>query len=150
MITIVETELPIEAVTRAAASSLGGAAGGLVTFVGTVRDNSQGRTIEYLEYSAYKPMAEAEMRRIADEVRTRWGLPCAISHRLGRLRIGEASIVVAVAAPHRKEAFDACHWAVDEVKARVPIWKKEVATDGYWWVEDPLAAPPRVAQASSL
>ena len=139
MIQIVETELPIEAVTQAVVQDLGGAMGGLATFVGTVRNNAQGQQIQHLEYSAYKPMAQAEMQRIADEVRARWGVPCAMAHRLGLLHVGQASIVVAVAAPHRKEAFAACQWAVDEVKSRVPIWKKEVATDGSWWVEDPLA-----------
>lgn len=140
MIEIVETELPIEAVTQAVVQELGGGMGGLATFVGTVRNNAQGHQIQRLEYSAYKPMALAEMQRIADEVRERWGVCCAMAHRLGVLQVGESSIVVAIAAPHRKEAFEACRWAVDEVKARVPIWKKEIATDGSWWVEDPLAA----------
>lgn len=142
MIQIVETELPITEVSQAAMQELGGGAGAVVTFVGTVRDNSLGHSIQYLEYSAYEPMAEAEMRRIAGEVRERWNLPCAIVHRLGRLQVGEASIVVAVASPHRKEAFEACHWALDEVKTRVPIWKKEVANDGFWWVEDPASDEP--------
>ena len=137
MIEIVEGELPIEAVTCAVRAELGGGMGALAIFVGTVRDNAQGHQILHLEYSAYKPMAEAEMRRIAGEVRERWGVPCAMAHRVGLLKVGEDSIVVAVAAPHRKEAFAACWWAVDEVKARVPIWKKEVATDGFWWVDDP-------------
>ena len=141
MIQIVETELQVGEVARAAGEELGGGAGAAVTFVGTVRNISQGHSIQYLEYSAYKPMAEAEMRRIADEVRERWGLSCAMAHRVGRLQIGEASIVVAVASPHRKEAFEACQWAVDEVKSRVPIWKKEVASDGFWWVEDPVGGP---------
>jgi molybdopterin synthase catalytic subunit len=138
MIQIVETELPIEAVNQAVTQELGGGMGALATFVGTVRDNAQGHDIRHLEYSAYVPMAEAEMRRIAGEVRERWGVPCAMAHRLGLLEVGQASIVVAVAAPHRKEAFEACWWAVDEVKARVPIWKKEVATDDTWWVENPV------------
>ena len=142
MIQIVETELPISEVTQAAHAALGGGAGAVVTFVGTVRDNSLGHSIQYLEYSAYEPMAEAEMRRIVAEVRERWKLPCAMAHRLGRLQVGEASIVVAVASAHRKAAFEACHWAVDEVKTRVPIWKKEVAVDGFWWVEDPVGNAP--------
>jgi molybdopterin synthase catalytic subunit len=123
MIEISETELQVEEVAQAAGEELGGGAGAAVTFVGTVRNRSQGHTIQYLEYSAYKPMAEAEMRRIAAEVRERWGLSCAMAHRIGRLQIGEASIVVAVASAHRTEAFEACRWAVDEVKSRVPIWK---------------------------
>jgi molybdopterin synthase catalytic subunit len=138
MIEIVESELPIEAVSQAVTGELGGGMGALATFVGTVRDNAQGHSILHLEYTAYKPMAEAEMRRIANEVRERWGVPCAMAHRIGLLEVGQASIVVAVAAPHRKEAFAACWWAVDEVKARVPIWKKEVSTTGFWWVEDPV------------
>lgn len=141
MIRIVEDELPIEEVTRAAAQELGGGMGGVVTFVGTVRNNAQGHQIQHLEYSAYLPMAEAEMQRIAAEVKEKWDLPCAIAHRLGLLSVGQASIVVAVAAPHRKQAFEACWWAVDAVKARVPIWKKEVAVDGSWWVEDPVKRP---------
>lgn len=141
MIEVVETPLSVEAASRAVAEELGEAMGALATFVGTVRNHSQGHQIQHLEYSAYKPMAEAEMYRIAAEVRERWNVPCAIVHRVGLLQIGEASIVVAVAASHRKEAFAACWWAVDEVKARVPIWKREVATDGSWWVEDPVTAP---------
>ena len=138
MIEIVETELPVEAVSQAVAKELGGGMGALAPFVGTVRNNAQGHEILRLEYSCYKPMAEAEMRRVADEVRERWGVPCAMAHRVGVLEVGEASIVVAVGAPHRKDAFAACWWAVDEVKARVPIWKKEVSTSGFWWVEDPV------------
>ena len=149
MIQIVETDLPIEAVTQSVAQELGGGMGALATFVGTVRNNAQGHQIQHLEYSAYKPMAEAEMQRIAHEVRERWGVPCAIAHRLGLLEVGQASIVVAVAAPHRKEAFEACWWAVDEVKSRVPIWKKEVAIDGSWWVEDPVTAPHMTPNAES-
>jgi molybdopterin synthase catalytic subunit len=146
MIEITETELPIADVTRAVTEALQGGAGAVVTFVGTVRNHSQGHQIHYLEYSAYKPMAQAEMRRIAGEAHERWNLPCAMAHRIGRLEIGEASIVVAVASAHRKAAFEACHWIVDEVKARVPVWKKEVAVDGYWWVEDPVAGPAGVAK----
>jgi molybdopterin synthase catalytic subunit len=146
MIEITESELPVAAVSNAASDALNGGAGAVVTFVGTVRNHSQGHQIHYLEYSAYKPMAEAEMRRIAEEARERWNLPCAMAHRVGRLEIGEASIVVAVASAHRKAAFEACHWIVDEVKSRVPIWKKEVAVDGYWWVEDPLNGPAAVTK----
>src|SRR6476469_10032954 len=115
MIAILDTELTVTDATHAVSEELEGGAGAVVTFVGTVRNNSQGHRIQYLEYSAYKPMAEAEMRRIADEVRERWVLPCAMLHRVGRLEVGEASIVVAVASGHRTEACEACHWAVDEV-----------------------------------
>lgn len=148
MILLTEDELQPSEVAAAALGALGGGAGGLVTFVGVVRDNADGHQIEFLEYSAYPEMAVAEMTRIAGEALERWGLHCAIAHRLGRLQIGEASIVVSVAAPHRKEAFEACHWALDEVKSRVPIWKKETSTSGHWWVEDPLQKP-RLAEKTS-
>lgn len=140
MIVILNEELPVDEIVRAAQNEDAGAAGAVVTFLGTVRNNSQGHEIEYLEYEAYSPMALREMERIAQEVRERWGVPCSMGHRLGRLEIGEVSVVIAVASPHRKAAFEACHWAIDRVKETVPIWKKEVATDGYWWVEDPVKA----------
>jgi len=139
MIAILEEVLSVEEISRAVESE---SAGAIVTFVGTVRRQSQGHTIEYLEYQVYRPMAEKQLQKIVDAVRERWCFACAISHRVGRLQVGEASVVIAVSAPHRGPAFEACHWAIDELKKTVPIWKKEVATDGVWWVEDPIAAPP--------
>lgn len=141
MIAVVEHELPVDEVVRAVEAAQAGAAGVVITFLGVVRNRSQGHDIQYLEYSAYKPMAEREMERIAAEVRSRWDCACAMAHRVGRLEIGEASIVIAVAAPHRGAAFEACHYAIDRVKETVPVWKKEVAVDGFWWVEDPVAGP---------
>jgi molybdopterin synthase catalytic subunit len=140
MVLIVDGELPVDEIVRSVQEQQGGATGAIVTFLGTVRNHSQGHGIEYLEYEAYRPMAQREMERIVREVWDQWGFPCAIAHRLGRLYVGEASVVVAVASSHRKEAFLACHYAIDRLKETVPIWKKEVATDGYWWVEDPLRA----------
>jgi molybdopterin synthase catalytic subunit len=142
---LTEEELHPADIALAAEKALDGGAGAVVTFSGIVRDNSRGpdglkHRVAYLEYSAYEPMALREMRRVAEGVRAQWNLPCAIAHRLGRLGIGEASVVIAVASPHRKVAFEACHWAIDELKATVPIWKKEVAHDGVWWVEDPTAS----------
>jgi len=111
--------------------------GGLVTFAGAVRDHSRGRAIRHLEYEAYPPMALAEMERICDEAARRWrGVRVAIAHRTGHLAIGELAVVVAAAAPHRAEAFEACRFAIDALKQSVPIWKKEVATDGEHWVDD--------------
>ncbi len=111
-------------------------AGGLVTFVGAVRDHSRGRRIEHLEYEAYPEMAERELERIADEASRRWaGARVAISHRTGHLEIGELAVVVVAAAPHRAEAFAACRFVIDTLKETVPIWKKEVATDGEYWVD---------------
>jgi molybdopterin synthase catalytic subunit len=112
-------------------------AGGLVTFVGRVRDNARGHSIQYLEYEAYPEMAEREMEKIAAQATQKWpGTRVAIAHRVGRLEIGEAAVVVVAAAPHRAEAFEACRFAIDMLKQTVPIWKKEMATDGEYWVDD--------------
>jgi molybdopterin synthase catalytic subunit len=113
------------------------ACGGIVTFTGVVRDHSRGQAIEHLEYEAYEPMAEAEMRRIANEVRARWPeARVAMTHRVGRLEIGEPAVMIAVAAPHRAEAFEACRFAIDALKRSVPIWKKEFGVEGTYWVEE--------------
>ncbi len=111
--------------------------GGLVTFVGAVRDASRGRSIRHLEYEAYPGMAEREMQAIADEAAERWpGTRVAMAHRSGHLEIGDLAVVVVAAAPHRAEAFEAARFSIDTLKERVPIWKKEVATDGEYWVDD--------------
>jgi len=111
--------------------------GGIVTFVGAVRDNARGREIDHLDYEAYPGMAEREMEKIADEAGRRWeGVRVAIAHRAGHLVIGDLAVVVVAAAPHRAEAFEACRYAIDTLKETVPIWKKEVATDGEYWVDD--------------
>jgi molybdopterin synthase catalytic subunit len=120
-----------------AARVVGPDAGGVVTFVGAVRDRSRGHAIEHLEYEAYPEMAVQEMERICDEAARRWpGARVAIAHRVGHLAIGELAVVIVAAAPHRAEAFDACRFAIDALKQSVPIWKKEVARDGAYWVDD--------------
>ena len=120
-----------------AARVTGPDAGGVVTFVGNVRDHARGRSIQYLEYEAYPEMAEREMQKISDEASERWpGTRVAIAHRTGHLEIGEAAVVIVAASPHRAEAFEACRFAIDTLKQTVPIWKKEVATDGEYWVDD--------------
>ena len=109
--------------------------GAVVTFVGTVRDNSGGRKVLALEYEAYAEMAEAEMKRIGLEMMGKWGLHgIAMRHRVGRLKIGETSVIIAAASPHRQEAFAACSEALDMLKATVPVWKKEYFEDGDVWV----------------
>ena len=121
-------------------------AGAIVTFVGTTRDNTDGRRVLFLDYEAYRPMADQQLLRVAEEMLARWELTgVAIHHRLGRLDIGEASLVVAVSSAHRKEAFEACHFSIDRIKQIVPIWKKEFFEGGEVWVGsqedfDPLAA----------
>jgi len=111
--------------------------GGIVTFIGAVRNRARGRDIRHLEYESYPEMAEREMERIAAEAGERWpGTRVAIAHRAGHLEIGDIAVVIVAAAPHRAEAFEACRYAIDTLKQRVPIWKKEVATDGEYWVDD--------------
>lgn len=110
-------------------------AGGVVTFIGKVRDHSRGHVIDHLEYEAYAPMALKVMRRIAAEVEAEVrDASVAVHHRLGRLTIGEAAVVIAAAAPHRAEAFAACRAVIERLKQDVPIWKREVAVDGTTWV----------------
>ncbi len=108
------------------------AVGALLAFVGVVRGETDGRSVQYLEYEAYPEMAEQELSRIGDEIRARWPSirEVAIVHRVGRLEIGEASVVVVLSAAHRPEVFDACRYAIDRLKEIVPIWKKEVWTEG--------------------
>jgi molybdopterin synthase catalytic subunit len=111
-------------------------AGGLVTFSGVVRDHHDGKRVTAIAYEAYGQMAEAKMREIAEDVQRRWPeCRIAIVHRAGKLAIGEASVLIAVSAPHRAEAFDACEYAIDTLKQVVPVWKKEAYDDGEVWLE---------------
>lgn len=111
-------------------------AGALVIFEGVVRDHARGRAVEYLEYEAFVEMADPQMRAIAATVRERWGIArVAIAHRFGRMAVGDTSVIIAVASPHRAEAFDACRYIIDTLKTTVPIWKKEIGPDGAEWVE---------------
>ncbi len=113
--------------------------GGLALFVGVVRDNSDGRPVTEMEYEAYGPMAEAEMERIEADLALRFpGVRVLLRHRVGRLRVGEVAVVVAASAPHRDEVFAACRAGIEEIKARVPVWKREWGPDGSVWV-DPAA-----------
>jgi molybdopterin synthase catalytic subunit len=116
--------------------------GALCLFVGVVRDHNGGRRVLRLEYEAYEEMALLLMEKIAAEARERWRITeVRIVHRLGRLEVGEASVAVAVASPHRREAFEACRYAIDTLKAGVPIWKKEFYADGEVWLDQPGESP---------
>ena len=109
--------------------------GAVATFVGIVREFSRGRQISYLEYEAYPEMAIAKMRQIEGEIREKWEIErIAIHHRVGRLGIGEASVIIAVSAAHRQPALETCAYAIERLKQIVPIWKKEVSPDGSFWV----------------
>jgi molybdopterin synthase catalytic subunit len=110
-------------------------AGAVVFFLGTVRDHNDGRAVTRLEYEAYAPMAVEEMERIVRETEQAVpGARCALAHRTGALALGEIAVVCAASAPHRPEAFAACRRLIEEVKARVPIWKREHGPDGPYWV----------------
>ena len=110
-------------------------AGAIATFTGTTRVHSRGRTVTHLDYEAYEGMAENVMQEIADALGARYELTAiAIHHRIGRVAIGETSVVIAVAAPHRRDALAACKDAIDELKERVPLWKKEVYEGGEEWI----------------
>jgi molybdopterin synthase catalytic subunit len=117
--------------------------GALVTFEGVVRNHHAGRAVESITYEAYRPMAEKEFQRIVDDIRASHpAVALACVHRLGLLRVGEASIVIAAASPHRAEAFEACRLMIDRIKQTVPIWKKERGPDGDEWVGLQGDAPP--------
>jgi molybdopterin synthase catalytic subunit len=121
--------------------------GGIITFLGCTRLYNNGKKVNYLEYEAYRPMADIKLMEIVNEVQGKWGLKeIAISHRLGRLEVGEISLVVAIGAPHRKEAIEACAYAVDRIKEIVPIWKKETFDGGSVWIGsqtgEPFTTPP--------
>ncbi|MBK8304010.1 MAG: molybdenum cofactor biosynthesis protein MoaE [Chloracidobacterium sp.] len=110
--------------------------GATVTLDGYVRQFTKGRETLYLEYEAYEPMALKEMQKLVEAAKTEFEISnVGIVHRVGKLEIGETSVVISVAAPHRKAAFAACEWLIKELKRTVPIWKKEVYADGEEWVE---------------
>ncbi len=114
-------------------------AGAIALFYGIVRNENLGRSVQYLEYDAYPEMALKKMREVADEVRAKFPVAAVgVLHRIGRLEIGETSLLVAVSSGHRKEAFEACHYAVDRIKQIVPVWKMEVWSDGSAWIEGHL------------
>jgi molybdopterin synthase catalytic subunit len=120
--------------------------GAVALFYGVVRNENLGRAVSYLEYDAYPEMAIKKMREVADEVRARFAVTgVGVLHRIGRLEIGETSLLVAVSSGHRKEAFEACHYAVDRIKQIVPIWKKEVWEDGSEWIEGHMPDVPEPA-----
>jgi len=124
------------------------AAGAVALFLGTVRSHNRGRRVLHLEYQAYSEMAQSEMERLVAEVRTRFELSAvALVHRTGRLELGEVSVAVAVAAPHRAPAFDACRFVIEELKRSVPIWKRETFDGGEVWIEGAGESPVTEPQA---
>ena len=129
------THAPLES-ERAVAGLKAGSDGAVVVFDGIVRNNTRGRETRYLLYEAYEAMALDQMRALVREARERFPVrECLLHHRLGRLEIGETSVLIAVASAHRGAAFDACRWIIDTLKKTVPIWKKEFFADGAVWAD---------------
>jgi molybdopterin synthase catalytic subunit len=135
MIRLTHEPIDVGALTPARAED-----GAVCLFLGVVRNENGGRAVRFLEYEAYEEMARPLMEEIEAEARRRWPVTDVhIVHRLGRLEIGEPSVAVSVTAPHRGAAFEACRYAIDALKATVPIWKKEFYADGSVWLEGPEA-----------
>ena len=129
-----------EPIDVAALQGTSGRDGAVCVFLGVVRGDNDGRAVVRLEYEAYEEMALPMMEEIAEGARAQFGVTdVRIVHRLGRLEIGEVSVAVAAVSPHRAEAFAACRYAIDTLKATVPIWKKEFFADGAVWQEGPAA-----------
>jgi molybdopterin converting factor subunit 1 len=129
---ITETALSMDALVGRVMQNTSGA---VATFLGVVREFARGRRVSYLEYDAYPEMATAILHQIGEEIRHRWPVDrIAMVHRIGRLAIGETSVAIAISSPHRREALEACAFAIERVKEIVPIWKREVWTDGAEWI----------------
>ena len=141
MFAIVERPIDLAAMARAVRDPRAGA---IVTFVGTTRNENAGRRVRRLEYEAFASMATREMRALATAARRRWALrKVAMAHRIGVVPVGEASVAIVVSAAHRAEAFAACRWLIDRLKAIVPIWKKEHYRGGEIWIGAQQGGPPR-------
>jgi molybdopterin synthase catalytic subunit len=146
LIRITDAELDTNEAIAAVATP---AAGAINVFLGVVRDNNLGRNVGHLEYEAYEGMAEKVMRQLGEEAIAKFGLErVAILHRTGRLEIGETSLLVAISSGHRAESFDGGHWLVNEIKKRVPVWKKEVWDTGEEWIEGPESLGMQAAGAT--
>jgi molybdopterin synthase catalytic subunit len=143
------TSAPLDLEALVGAVSDGGC-GAVVTFLGTVRNENQQRRVTHLEYEAYEPLAVRALERIRAEAADRWpAVRLAVQHRIGRLEIGQASVAIAAASAHRREAFAACRYAIERVKQIVPIWKHEFFEGGDVWIEGATADPDDEAARAS-
>ena len=139
--TVTRDRLDLEALTRDLEDGASGN-GAVATFTGLVRDHNQGRKVRFLDYEAYEPLALRALGRIVDEARETWpAVRVGMRHRIGRLEIGEASIIIVAASPHRAHAFAVCRYAIERVKQIVPIWKHEHFEGGEVWLEGATADP---------
>jgi molybdopterin synthase catalytic subunit len=140
-----EEALDVEAIRAAVGAD---SCGATVLMSGQVRDHHEGHRVDRLEYHAYLAMAEKEIEAIASETAGRWpDARVAAAHRLGNLVVGDISVAVAVAAPHREAAFAACSWCIDTLKERLPVWKKEFGPEGETWQEEKELLPPEESEA---
>jgi molybdopterin synthase catalytic subunit len=141
LVAVTTAPLDLQALTAAVAGSAAGD-GAVATFAGLVRNHNQGRTVRFLEYEAYEPLAVRVLGRIVEEARAAWpGARLGLHHRIGHLAIGEASIIIVAASPHRRDAFAACRYAIERVKQIAPIWKREHFEGGEVWLEGATADP---------
>jgi molybdopterin synthase catalytic subunit len=137
---IIDTPINVEEVMK---SVIRRECGAVTTFIGTVREFTKGKRTLYLEYQAYKSMAEKKLAQIGSEIQEKWpGSTVAITHRIGTLQISDIAVVIAVSTPHRKEAYEANEYAIERIKEIVPIWKKEFWEDGEMWIGDQLEKTP--------
>jgi molybdopterin synthase catalytic subunit len=137
--------LALEALVSAVAAESDGVDGAIVTFLGLVRNHNQGRRVLYLEYEAYEPLALKAFARISGEAHETWkGVRLALHHRTGRLEIGEASVAIVAASPHRGDAYAACRYVIERVKQIAPVWKREYFDGGDVWIEGATADPDDV------
>jgi molybdopterin synthase catalytic subunit len=140
-VAIIAAPLDVQALTAEIAGS-GTGDGAVTTFIGLVREQNQGRRVSFLEYEAYEPLAVRALARILDEARESWpSARLGVHHRIGRLELGEASIIIVAASPHRGDAFAACRYTIERVKQIVPIWKHEHFEGGDVWLEGATADP---------
>jgi molybdopterin synthase catalytic subunit len=141
LVAVTRDRLTLEALAHEVASGAGGD-GAVASFLGLVRNHNQGRTVRFLEYEAYEPLALRALSHIVEETAALWPpVRVAIHHRIGRLDVGEASVAIVAAAPHRADAFSACRYAIERVKQIVPIWKHEHFEGGDVWLEGATADP---------
>jgi molybdopterin synthase catalytic subunit len=141
LVAVSSAPLNLEALTREVVGS-GVGDGAVATFIGLVRDHNQGRRVSYLDYDAYEPLAVRTLGRIVDEVRSSWpDTRVGVHHRTGRIEIGDASIIIVAASPHRANAFAACRYTIERVKQIAPIWKHEHFEGGDVWLEGATADP---------
>jgi len=147
LLSITADALEVQAIVRRAEDEAGeGRHGAVAVFIGNVRGENLGRRVVELHYEAYVPLALATFGTIAAEVGEAWpGVRIAIRHRVGRIAVGDASIVIAAASPHRAEAFQACRYVIERVKQIAPIWKREIFDDGEAWIEGATADPSDAA-----